>query len=69
MKTFYIKTKNAHWNVEGADYHDKHTFFEIQSKQLDNIIDSIAERIRSLSQYVPATLQSYLRVNSFYRTK
>lgn len=38
----YIKTKNAHWNVEGADYHDKHVFFETQSKQLDNIINSIA---------------------------
>ncbi|UMQ41810.1 hypothetical protein MKS83_20800 [Chryseobacterium sp. Y16C] len=22
----HIKTKNAHWNVEGTDYHDKHTF-------------------------------------------
>lgn len=61
----YIKTKNAHWNVEGADYYDKHTFFETQCKQLDNIINSIAERIRSLGHYVPATLQSYLSLTHF----
>ena len=26
----YTKTRNAHWNVEGADFHSKHLFFEAQ---------------------------------------
>ncbi|MCC7030340.1 MAG: DNA starvation/stationary phase protection protein [Chitinophagaceae bacterium] len=56
----YIKTKNAHWNVEGSDFYDKHKFFETQFGQLDEIIDSIAERIRSIGHYAPATLKSYL---------
>jgi starvation-inducible DNA-binding protein len=56
----YIKTKNAHWNIEGADFYDKHKFFESQFGQLDEIIDSVAERIRSLGHYAPATLKSYL---------
>lgn len=56
----YIKTKNAHWNVEGADFYDKHKFFETQFGQLDEFIDSVAERIRSLGHYAPATLKSYL---------
>ncbi len=56
----YIKTKNAHWNIEGADFFDKHKFFETQFGQLDEIIDSIAERIRSIGHYAPATLKSYL---------
>jgi starvation-inducible DNA-binding protein len=56
----YIKTKNAHWNVEGADFYDKHKFFETQFGQLDEFIDSVAERIRSLGHYAPATLRSYL---------
>ncbi len=56
----YIKTKNAHWNIEGEDFHDKHLFFETQFEQLDEIIDSIAERIRSIGHYAPATLKSYL---------
>jgi starvation-inducible DNA-binding protein len=56
----YMKTKNAHWNVEGKDFFDKHKFFELQFEQLDEIIDSVAERIRSLGHYAPATLSSYL---------
>jgi len=56
----YIKTKNAHWNIEGADFYDKHKFFETQFGQLDEMIDSVAERIRSIGHYAPATLKSYL---------
>jgi len=56
----YIKTKKAHWNIEGADFYDKHKFFETQFVQLDNMIDKVAERIRSIDHYVPATLKSYL---------
>ena len=56
----YIKTKNAHWNVEGSDFYEKHLFFETQFKQLDELIDSVAERIRTIGHYAPATLTSYL---------
>ena len=58
----YIKTKNAHWNVEGADFYDKHKFFETQFGQLDDIIDGVAERMRSIGHYAPATLKSYLNL-------
>jgi starvation-inducible DNA-binding protein len=56
----YTKTRNAHWNVEGPDFHTMHIFFEQQYEQLDEIMDSVAERIRQLSHYAPATLQSFL---------
>lgn len=56
----YIKTKNAHWNIEGADFYDKHKFFETQFGQLDEMIDSVAERIRTIGHYAPATLKLYL---------
>ena len=56
----YIKTKNAHWNIESPDFYDKHKFFETQFGQLDEIIDNVAERIRSIGHYAPATLASYL---------
>jgi starvation-inducible DNA-binding protein len=56
----YLKTKNAHWNIEGADFYDKHKFFESQFGQLDEFIDSVAERIRSIGHYAPASLQAYL---------
>ncbi len=58
----YVKTKNAHWNMEGADFYDKHIFFEKQFIQLDALIDSVAEQIRSLDHYAPASLKSYLHL-------
>ena len=58
----YTKTRNAHWNVEGPDFHTKHLFFESQYEQLDEIMDSVAERIRSLGHYAPATLKSFLEL-------
>jgi len=56
----YTKTRNAHWNVEGTDFHTMHIFFEQQYEQLDETMDSVAERIRQLGHYAPATLQSFL---------
>ena len=58
----YIKTKNAHWNIEGSDFYDKHIFFETQLVMLDEIIDAVAERIRILGHYAPASLTGYLRL-------
>jgi starvation-inducible DNA-binding protein len=58
----YTKTKNAHWNIEGPDFHTIHIFFESQFEQLDDIVDSVAERIRSLGHYTPATLQLFLQL-------
>jgi starvation-inducible DNA-binding protein len=56
----YTKTRNAHWNVESPDFHSMHVFFEQQYEQLDEIMDSVAERIRQLGHYAPATLKSFL---------
>lgn len=56
----YTKTRNAHWNVEAPDFHSMHVFFEQQYDQLDEIMDSVAERIRQLGHYAPATLKSFL---------
>ncbi|HEX4852129.1 MAG TPA: DNA starvation/stationary phase protection protein [Puia sp.] len=56
----YTKTRNAHWNVEGPDFMDKHKFFESQYEQLDELMDQVAERIRKIGHYAPATLKSFL---------
>lgn len=64
----YTKTKKAHWNVEGADFYNKHLFFEAQYEQLDDIIDSLAERIRMLGHYAPATLREYLALTHLSET-
>ncbi|MGH7975144.1 MAG: Dps family protein [Limisphaerales bacterium] len=56
----YTKTRNAHWNIEGRDFHSVHVFFESQYGQLDEIMDNVAERIRQLGHYAPATLKEFL---------
>jgi starvation-inducible DNA-binding protein len=56
----YTKTRNAHWNVEGNDFYEKHTLFETQYEQLDSTIDSVAERIRIVGFKAPASLQQFL---------
>jgi len=58
----YTKTRNAHWNVEGADFYNKHKFFEEQYGQLEEIVDEVAERIRKLGHFAPATLKQYLEL-------
>jgi starvation-inducible DNA-binding protein len=56
----YTKTRKAHWNVEGPDFYDKHKFFEVQYEQLDEFIDQVAERIRTLGHFPPASLKNFL---------
>ena len=57
-----LKTRNACWNVEGPDFCSMHEFFESQYEKLDKIIDDLAERIRTLGHYAPATLKAYLQL-------
>ena len=58
----YTKTRNAHWNIEGPDFHAMHIFFESQYEQLDEVMDSVAERIRKIGHYAPGTLTQLLQL-------
>jgi starvation-inducible DNA-binding protein len=42
------KTRSAHWNGSGPGFLELHIFFESQYKQLNEIVDKIAERTRML---------------------
>ncbi|WP_317198341.1 Dps family protein [Aurantibacter crassamenti] len=59
----YIKTRNAHWNIEGIDFHSKHVFLEEQYNKLEASIDEIAERIRMLGFYAPGTMEQFLEAS------
>lgn len=58
----YMKTRDAHWNVEGPDFHTMHVYFEEQYTELETVIDEVAERIRKIDHYAPATLSEYLEL-------
>lgn len=55
----YTKTRKYHWNVEGPHFHDLHKFFEAQYTEIDEAIDEVAERIRSLDIYAPGSLAEF----------
>jgi starvation-inducible DNA-binding protein len=44
----YIKTLHAHWNVIDRSFYGLHKMFGKQYKEISGIVDSVAERIRSL---------------------
>ncbi|WP_194852281.1 Dps family protein [Nonlabens antarcticus] len=56
----YTKTLKAHWNLEGHDFHTKHLFFEVHYNAIKKFTDSVAERMRKIGHYAPATLKEYL---------
>lgn len=65
----YTKTRNAHWNVEGADFHAMHVFFESQYDELEEIIDEVAERIRQLGQVAPGSLKDFVQLSTLTEKK
>lgn len=58
----YTKTLRAHWNLEGHDFHTKHVFFEEHYNAIKKFTDTVAERIRKVGHYAPATLKEYLEL-------
>lgn len=60
----HTKTRNYHWNIEGANFNELHLFYDKQLEEINGIIDDIAERIRSIGFYAEARLEDYLRLTS-----
>ncbi|MEM8526641.1 MAG: DNA starvation/stationary phase protection protein [Bacteroidota bacterium] len=55
----YIKLRNYHWNVEGMSFQPLHALFEEQYNSLAEVIDDVAERIRSLGAYSPGSMSHF----------
>ncbi|MDX1920756.1 MAG: DNA starvation/stationary phase protection protein [Candidatus Caenarcaniphilales bacterium] len=55
----YTKTRNFHWNVVGRDFIQLHEFFEKQYEQLNEVIDEVAERTRSLGGKSNGSLKEF----------
>jgi len=57
----YTKTRNYHWNVVGPQFNDRHTFFEAQDNELNDIVDDVAERTRALGELTLGTLAAFVQ--------
>ena len=57
--SLYIKSANFHWNIEGPDFPQYHEFLGNYYADVYGTIDQIAEYIRSLDSYTPASLKRF----------
>lgn len=62
--TLYVKTRKFHWNVTGESFMELHKLFENQYKQLEEVIDEIAERIGKLGQKTIGTMNEFSKLSS-----
>lgn len=62
--TLLIKTHGFHWNVTGAMFQTLHLMFETQYNELFLAVDLVAERIRALGHFAPASYADYLKLSS-----
>ncbi len=62
--TLYLKTQNFHWNVTGPMFHSLHAMFDAQYNELAAAVDTIAERIRALGSFAPASYFDFSRLTS-----
>jgi len=59
----YLKTHNFHWNVVGPMFQPLHSVFEAQYIDLWNAGDIIAERVRALGFFVPASYADFAKLS------
>lgn len=60
----YNKTRNYHWDVEGPSFMEFHKLYEQQYTELAEMIDGIAERIRTIGHYAEGRLKEILKLAS-----
>ncbi|MBI1365218.1 MAG: DNA starvation/stationary phase protection protein [Alphaproteobacteria bacterium] len=60
----YQKTHSYHWNVTGPQFHSLHLMFEEQYREMWTALDAIAERVRALGVYAPASGKAFAQMAS-----
>ena len=56
---FYLKTHNYHWNIEGKDFPQFHSFLDGLYNDIWAQTDDIAEHLRRLDSYAPGSLARF----------
>ena len=61
---FYLKTHIFHWNVEGPDFYQYHTFLNDLYTEVWEAVDSVAEHVRALDIYVPGSFARFSELSA-----
>jgi starvation-inducible DNA-binding protein len=59
----YLKTQNFHWNVTGPMFGELHALFEAQYGDLAAAVDELAERIRAIGEFAPASFAQFRKLS------
>lgn len=60
----YFKAHQFHWNVEGPNFPQYHSFLGDLYEELHGAVDPIAEQIRTLDQYAPTSIAAMLAMSA-----
>lgn len=60
---FYLKAHNYHWNIEGPNFYQYHTFLGDLYEEVFDSIDTTAEHIRTLDTYVPGSFERFKQLS------
>lgn len=60
--SYYLKTANYHWNIEGDDFISYHPWLGELYGGVYGTIDQIAEYIRAMQAYTPASLVRFMEL-------
>jgi len=58
--SLYARARAFHWNVTGRHFKQDHALFQEEYEALDEIIDDVAERARSMGAKAQAMLSQYV---------
>lgn len=61
---FYLKAQYYHWNVEGPDFPQYHTFFGDLYGEVGSSIDTMAEHIRAIDAYTPGSFARFVALSA-----
>jgi starvation-inducible DNA-binding protein len=59
-----LKAQNFHWNVEGPDFIQYHGLFSDVYEKAAGDVDKVAEHIRALDAYAPASFSRFQELTS-----
>ncbi|CQR73792.1 DNA protection during starvation protein [Sporomusa ovata DSM 2662] len=64
LNILYVKLHNLHWNVVGVGFFDLHEKTGELYEAIAEKFDIVAERIKMLGCYPPASMRDYLEIGS-----
>ena len=60
LSVAFVKFHNLHWNVKGERFKEVHEYAEELYDMLNEQYDEVAERVKMLGEFPPASQKAYL---------